>query len=257
MMLFIFRVIDYKAGYHWDRYDLRGSRSLLTQETPHLTCCCWPKIPTPRHLLTHTPYCLLDNLHYGHHLSAGGEEGEGAAGSEATAATPMLSVDARDSQEVYDDDEDNDDDDDDPCSFEEILLANNITLVSTPDLAQHLCPNYNMISELEDDEPPPPPPPPPPPSNKVPLSPAKTSNLPAASEDVNKLGSPRSRRPFHRRDYSRVSDVSFLSALEEECVETVDESFSEPQDSDWEPPNDLNDPQAAKLIQTSLSEVYL
>ncbi|KAK4302799.1 hypothetical protein Pmani_025146 [Petrolisthes manimaculis] len=238
-----------KKGYHWDRYDLRGSRSLLT--------CADPGDATPDLLLlaqdTHAPapaeaYPLLP--------PAGGEEGEGAAGSEATAATPLLSVDARDSQEVYDDDEDNDDDDDDdddddPCSFEEILLANNITLGSTPDLALHLCPNYNMISELEDDEPPPPPPPP---SNKVPLSPAKTSNLPAASEDVNKLGSPRSRRPFHRRDYSRVSDVSFLSALEEECV---DESFSEPQDSDWEPPNDLNDPQAAKLIQTSLSEVYL
>lgn len=192
-----------------------------------------------------------------YHVS-GGEEGEGTAGSEVTAATPLLSIDARDSQDVYDDDDNNNDND--PCSFEEILLANNITLGSTPGLALNLCSRYNMVSELDDDDDEPPPPHPPTPiHNKVPLSPPKTSNIPLAAtsalDDINnKLGSPRSRRPFHRRGL----DVSFLSALEEECV---DESFWEAQDSDWELHNDPNDnPQAAaKLMQNSLSlsEAYL
>lgn len=160
---------------------------------------------------------------------------------EETVATPLLSVDVRDTQDLPDDDDDDEDEEEDePCSFEEILLANNITLGSTPDLDLDHNSKYNIVSDLEDDYPEPT-------NNKI-------SNVPSSVED-NRLGSPRSRRPFLRTDYSRVSDVSFLSALEEEGV---DDSLSELQDSDWEPDNNKpSDQTTAKLIQTSLSEVYL
>lgn len=137
-----------------------------------------------------------------------------------------------------DDDEENDMDDDDPCSFEEILLANNITLGSNCEL-NHAA-KYNIVSDLEED---------------IPEPQTKIFNVPCSlEEDVNKLGSPRSRRPFHRTDYGRVSDLSFLSALEED---DVDDSFSEMQDSDYEPVDRPRGQQTATLIQTSLSEVFL
>lgn len=156
-----------------------------------------------------------------------------------TAATPLLSMDVRDTQDLPDDDEEEDDEDDDPCSFEEILLANNISLGSIPDLDLDHNSKYNIVSDIEDDHP---------------ESPTKISNVPSAEEDVNRLGSPRSRRPFHRTDYNRVSDLSFLSALEEDGV---DDSLSELQDSDHDPSEKPSDQQTAKLIQTSLSEVFL
>lgn len=153
------------------------------------------------------------------------------------AATPLLCVDARDVQDTT---EGNDDDgNDEPCSFEEILLANNISVESCQNLATDHLSKYNIVSDLEDD---------------CTESPLKISNVPSAAEGVNKLGSPRSRRPFHRRDYSRVSDLSFLSALEEEGV---DDSMSELQDSDYESVDRTSNQQTATLVQTSLSEVFL
>ena len=155
-----------------------------------------------------------------------------------TAATPLLYVDARDVQEApeYNDDDGNDDE---PYSFEEILLANNISVDSCQDLSSDHLSKYNIVSDLEDDHT---------------ESPLKISNVPSAADGVNKLGSPRSRRPFHRRDYSRVSDLSFLSALEEEGV---DDSMSELQDSDYESVDRTSNQQTATLVQTSLSEVFL
>lgn len=157
---------------------------------------------------------------------------------EETAATPLLSIDVRDLDVEQDEDDENDIDDDDPCSFEEILLANNITLGSNCEL-NHAA-KYNIVSDLEDD---------------VPEPPKKIFNVPCSlEEDANKLGSPRSRRPFHRTDYGRVSDLSFLSALEED---DVDDSLSELQDSDYEPMDRPTGQPTATLIQTSVSEVFL
>lgn len=101
-----------------------------------------------------------------------------------SAATPLLSVDARGGP-------DNDDADDDTCSFEEILLANNISVDSCEDLTLDHSSKYNIVLDLEDD---------------CPESALKISNVPSVVEDANRLGSPSSHRPFHRRDYSRVLD---------------------------------------------------
>lgn len=224
-----------KKGYHWDDYDLRGSRTLLGNGA----CAATPDLLLlPKELpsaaaadggpLEARP--LMSGLN---HFGSGARNPE-----EETAATPLLSIDVRDIDVEPDDDEENDMDDDDPCSFEEILLANNITLGSNCEL-NHAA-KYNIVSDLEED---------------IPEPQTKIFNVPCSlEEDVNKLGSPRSRRPFHRTDYGRVSDLSFLSALEED---DVDDSFSEMQDSDYEPVDRPRGQQTATLIQTSLSEVFL
>ncbi|XP_042241898.1 fat-like cadherin-related tumor suppressor homolog isoform X2 [Homarus americanus] len=236
-----------KKGYHWDDYDLRGSRTLVgcggregavAAVTPDLLLLAEDTVAEPPSsedgIFEDLP--LLSGRGYDPRVSVT------PAGE--TAATPLLSMDVRDSQELPedddDDDDDEDDDDDDPCSFEEILLANNISLGSTPDLDLDHNSKYNIVSDIEDDYQEPP---------------TKISNVPSShEEDVGRLGSPRSRRPFHRTDYSRVSDLSFLSALEEDGV---DDSLSELQDSDYDPTEKPSDQQTATLIQTSLSEVFL
>ncbi|XP_076038221.1 uncharacterized protein LOC143023548 isoform X2 [Oratosquilla oratoria] len=128
-----------------------------------------------------------------------------------------------------------DDVEDEQCSFEEILLANNISLSSddlTSNLPDHKT-RYNIISDLEED-----------PSTETGN---KISNVPGDGDihdhplsqgygnpqqhptrphlpDVapERYGSPRSRRPFQRKDYARVSDVSFLSNLEETTIDPSD-----------------------------------
>ncbi|KAG0724815.1 hypothetical protein GWK47_039826 [Chionoecetes opilio] len=223
-----------RTGYHWDDYDMRGSRTLMgcadgaTAAPPDLLMLSegaslvpmddmmegLPLLPRPGYH-TCTPM----------HIDA--------------AATPLLYVDPRGVQEEPGYDDDDDGNADEPCSFEEILFANNISVDSCQDMGANHLSKYNIVSDLEDD------------CSETPL---KISNVPSAAEGINKLGSPRSRRPFHRRDYSRVSDLSFLSALEEEGV---DDSMSELQDSDYESVDITSNPQAATLVQTSLSEVFL
>ncbi|KAK8746436.1 hypothetical protein OTU49_017016, partial [Cherax quadricarinatus] len=226
--------------YHWDDYDMHGSRTLVSggegavAATPDLLLLPEdvPIEPSPSEDGTMEGLPLLSGSGYDPRVATNAEE--------ETAATPLLSVDARDTQELPDDEDDDSDDDDDPCSFEEILLANNISLGSTPELDLDITSKYNIVSDIEDDYPE--------------LS-TKISNVPCSTEeDVSRLGSPRSRRPFHRMDYSRVSDLSFLSALEED---DVDDSLSELQDSDYDPAEKPTDQQTATLIQTSLSEVFL
>ncbi|XP_050721222.1 fat-like cadherin-related tumor suppressor homolog [Eriocheir sinensis] len=210
-----------KKGYHWDDYDMRGPHTLVGEGA------------------TAAPPDLL-MLSQGTSLIHGDDPMEGTPLLPCSAATPLLSVDARggpDGRDAPDGDEDNDDDD--PCSFEEILLANNISVDSCQDLTLDHSSKYNIVSDLEDD---------------CPESALKISNVPSIVEDANRLGSPRSRRPFHRRDYSHVSDLSFLSALEEEGV---DDSMSELQESDYEPRDRVSEPLTPTLVQTSLSEVFL
>ncbi|XP_063862581.1 fat-like cadherin-related tumor suppressor homolog isoform X4 [Scylla paramamosain] len=222
-----------KKGYHWDDYDMRGSRTLVgcgdgaTAAPPDLLM-----------LAEGTSLVPTDDVMEGEPLLPRSGHNSYMPVHRDAAATPLLYVDARDPQEAS---EDNDDDgnDDDPCSFEEILLANNISIGSSQDLAADHMAKYNIVSDLEDD---------------CTESPLKISNVPSAADGVNKLGSPRSRRPFHRRDYSRVSDLSFLSALEEEGV---DDSMSELQDSDYESVDRTSNQQTATLVQTSPSEVFL
>ncbi|XP_050706393.1 fat-like cadherin-related tumor suppressor homolog [Eriocheir sinensis] len=156
--------------------------------------------------------------------------------AQGSVATPLLSEDARGGP---DGNEDNDDAGDDPCSFEKILLANNISVDSCQDLTLDHSSKYNIVSDLEDD---------------CPESALKISNVPSVVEDANRLGSPRSRRPSHCRDYSCVSDLSFLSALEEEGV---DDSMSELQESDCELLDRVSEALTPTLVQTSLSEVFL
>lgn len=271
-----------KKGYMWDDYDMRGSRTLLGCSGGELGAAATPDLlllPGGDGPASDDDYTegrpLLSDAMYGARIVRNSGE---------AAATPLLTIDARDTDE-YPDDED-DEDDDDPCSFEEILMANNISLGSTPDLDNTAM--YNIVSDLEDDY-------------LEPLS-SKISNVPCPlseedegeegeeeyhhpkqnhyhpeekeeeeefhskqnhyhplqEKDINRLGSPRSRRPFHRTDYGRVSDLSFLSALEEDGV---DDSLSELQDSEYEnfvgEEEKPSDQSAATLIQTSLSEVYL
>ncbi|XP_064099968.1 fat-like cadherin-related tumor suppressor homolog isoform X2 [Macrobrachium nipponense] len=266
-----------RKEYLWDDYDMRGSRTLLSYEgagevvgaaaTPDLLLLPGGDGPVSDDDFTEGKPLLSDAAYGVRPVRNFGE---------AAAATPLLTVDARDADEYPDDDDDDeDDDDDDPCSFEEILLANNITLGSTPELDNTAM--YNIVSDIDDDY-------------LEPLS-TEISSVPCPlaeeeeedgegdqqrlpleekhnyphqnhyqqqpqEKDISRLGSPRSRRPFHRTDYGRVSDLSFLSALEEDGV---DDSLSELQDSECEPfvdEKETNQP-SATLIQTSLSEVYL
>ena len=176
----------------------------------------------------------------------------------------------QDNNEEDDDDEDNSDDD--PCSFEEILLANNISLGSNeflndknltlPPMGSCNALKYNIVSEIEDD----------PVEEKISNVPVQdctvtspysvsfysckkdNENCLEEQVDLTRLGSPRNRRPFIRTDYSRVSDLSFLSSLEEGDVDPS-ESFSEIQDSE----DDLNDRSKtpSNKFNVSMSEVYL
>ncbi|XP_071532452.1 fat-like cadherin-related tumor suppressor homolog isoform X3 [Panulirus ornatus] len=227
--------------YHWDDYDMRGSRTLVGCGGEGAVAATPDLLLLAEDAAAAQPSPTDDGTMEGLPLLAGTrcDPKVDADSGEETAATPLLSMDVRDTEELPDDDDDEDDEDDDPCSFEEILLANNISLGSIPDLDLDHNTKYNIVSDIEDDHP---------------ESPIKISNVPSAEEDVNRLGSPRSRRPFHRTDYSRVSDLSFLSALEED---DVDDSLSELQDSDHEPSEKPSDQQTATLIQTSLSEVFL
>ncbi|XP_050707145.1 fat-like cadherin-related tumor suppressor homolog [Eriocheir sinensis] len=215
-----------KKGYHWDDYDMRG---------PHTLMRCGGEGATA------TPPDLL-MLRQGTSLFHGDDPMEGTPLLPCSAATPLLSVDAQggpDGRDTPDGNEDNDDAGDDPCSFKEILLANNISVDSCQDLTLDHSSKYNIVSDLEDD---------------CSESALKISNMPSVVEDANRLGSPRSRRPFHRRDYSCMSDLSFLSALEEEGV---DDSMSELQESVYEPLDRVSEPLTPTLVQTSLSEVFL
>ncbi|XP_050707837.1 uncharacterized protein LOC126993056 isoform X1 [Eriocheir sinensis] len=213
---------DDSSGYHWDDYDMHG---------PHTLVGCGSEGATAA-----PPDLLM--LSQGTSLFHGVDPMEGTPLLLCSAATPLLSVDARggpDGRDTPDGDEDNDD----PCSFEEILLANNISVDSCQDLTLDHSSKYNIVSDLEDD---------------CPESALKISNMPSVVDDANRLGSPRSRRPFHCRDYSCVSDLSFLSALEEEGV---DDSMSELQESDYELLDRVSEPLTPTLVQTSLSEVFL
>ncbi|CAL4149728.1 unnamed protein product [Meganyctiphanes norvegica] len=150
-------------------------------------------------------------------------------------ATPLLISDARDDIMTIVDEEEDDEDEDDPCSFEEILLANNISLGTNSDNDTM---KYNIVSDLDDECPD--------------YETMKISNVPVEKEDCNKFGSPRSRRPFQRSDYSRVSDVSFLSTPEDESVK---DSFSDIHESDDD--SSENKLENRRMIQASHSEVYL
>ncbi|KAK7016211.1 hypothetical protein SK128_028124 [Halocaridina rubra] len=269
----------------WDEYDLHGSRTLLScggevggaAATPDLLILPGGGVAGGKDGLVSMDDDFIEGRPL---LMDAAHDTRIVPQFDEPATTPLLTAYTYDTSnylhEENDDDDNGDDDDDEPCSFEEILMANNISLGSTPDKDNTA--TYNIVSDLEDDCP----------DDSLTT---KISNVPFPLEEedsskhempqlpmkngscrfnpyqpqpvqqqekyTNRLGSPRSRRPFHRADYGRVSDLSFLSALEED---EVDESFSDMQDSESETVRDekiSNSQSPATLIQTSLSEIYL
>ncbi|RXG70910.1 Fat-like cadherin-related tumor suppressor-like protein [Armadillidium vulgare] len=178
---------DNSSVYQWDDYDLRGSSPILSTFGPQVGV----------------------NKDTNKNITTKVEKGPPEAaplleGNSITPSTPLLSTseeggvegNRRNSYEEATS----------QCSFEDVLLQNNISSSDKNPPRPPLRFNIkneekisNVDSQFEDDL-----------EEKIPLK----------QEPKSCMGSPRSRKPFVRSDFGRASDVSFLSTLEEDKNET-------------------------------------
>ncbi|CAL4172489.1 unnamed protein product, partial [Meganyctiphanes norvegica] len=185
-----------KKGYEWDDYDVRESRILSD-------AAGGTRQPfSIQDGLTTSDEAIFEGLPLMNRLSG---EDEQSSEEEGAKALPIFHSGKikkinREQQNSPFSVDSNQEDDDEHYTFEEILHANNISLRTNMNSKSQ----YNIVGDLVDES----------------ITPASrhNENLSTSYENVdvftNKFGNPRSRRPFNRLDYGRISDLSFLSSLD-------------------------------------------